>query len=85
MKFGSIVVINGSFILSANIPVSTFIASGFPKPLRNASVPILVMSSNPYNHLVQIDGNGNLYNTNLADFGGANEIWWNINSAYVCQ
>ena len=72
------------FLLSANIPASAFIASGFPKPLR-ANIPILVLSSNPYNHIIQIDANGNLYNTNQADFGGANELWWNINSAYVCQ
>lgn len=83
-KFGNVVTVQGMFLLSRNIPASTLISAGFPKPLSH-NVPILVLSTNPYNHIMTIDGNGNLYNSNIADFGGANEIWWNVNSTYICE
>ena len=84
-KMGSVVVVHGAIILSKIIPISAVIATGFPKPYRNANIPVFVMSINPYNHIASIDANGNLTNTNLVDWGGANEMWWNIFATYVCQ
>lgn len=84
-KMGSVVVVHGAIVLSKTIPASAVIAPGFPKPYRNVAVPVFVMSINPYNHIASIDANGNLTNTNLVDWGGANEMWWNIFATYICQ